>query len=108
MATRKMKVVEVSVNGKALYLTGKLAGIGGSGATTDDAMKAKDYSLLPGIELERDLKMTIAPGDASWPMSGLKVDALPQVVEFEVELREALRYEGRALVGGAKSSPPKP
>lgn len=50
----------------------------------------------------------LAAGDQFYARSGLRIDALPQVVEFELSMREVSRRVGRELSGVAKPAGPKP
>lgn len=101
----KMTVVEVLRGGKACYLVD--TSMFAENKTTDSPLEAKNYANDPE-GLRRDLADLVVPGDEYYAKSGLRIEALPQVVEFEFSMQEVSRRVGRELAGTKRPAGPKP
>jgi hypothetical protein len=87
-------VIEVLQGGKKQYLRGTSCLDGD--AVVDNPVLATDYA-GQGAKLENDLASIVVDGDDYWARSGVRSEALPMIVQFEVLCRETHRSVGRQL-----------
>lgn len=100
-AIMKIRVIEVQKDGKTLYA--RSFSMFDEEPLTDNPALAKSYGDHDEAELKSDLQSISAPGDQFFARSGLRADAPPQLVEFEVQFAELSRQPAR---GATLSSPP--
>jgi hypothetical protein len=90
----KVKVIEIIVQGQKCYLVDP--SIFGNPSTTTDFLKATNYDGQDEA-LKQDLDVLRVEGDGWYARSGLPVDALPEVVEIEIQAIELSRTQGRQM-----------
>lgn len=90
----KLKVIEIIVQGQKCYLVDP--SIFGNPSTTTDLMQAKNYEGQDEA-LKQDLDILRVEGDGWYARSGLLVDALPEVVDIEIQTVELSRRRGREM-----------
>jgi hypothetical protein len=88
----KLKVIEIIVKGQQCYLVDP--SIFGNPSTTTELLQAHNY-LGDEEALKHDLDVLRLEGDGWYAKSGLFIDALPQVVEIEIQAVEISRRVGR-------------
>lgn len=88
----KYLVIQVKQDGKTLYV--RSANCLSKNALVEDVRDAFNYAGQPKI-LGRDLDRLVVPGDQYRARSGVRIDELPTVIEFQ--LTEVRRYVGRQL-----------
>jgi hypothetical protein len=89
-----IRVIEISDQGKTLYVAANSC-LSPQPAVPNPA-NAINFADLPEIELHHALSsIAVRPGDDYWAKSGIRSDTLPQVVEFEVQVSELSRRQGR-------------
>ena len=101
----KMVVMEVVQGGKTGYLVEPSLFCRTS--VVESPLEAKNYAEDPE-GLKKDLSIVHVEGDELYARSGLRLDALPHVVEIEVSWREVSRVLGRELSKHVAHAPAAP
>lgn len=94
MKTAIIRVIEVTSQGKVYYVAANSCLV--ERHVVENPVMAINFAGQPEIEIHHALSnIAVRPGDDYWAKSGIRSDTLPQIVEFEVEVKEVSRQVGR-------------
>ena len=94
MKTAIIRVIEITSQGKAYYVAANSCLV--AEHAVENPALAINFAGMPEIEIHHALSnIAVRPGDDYWAKSGIRSDTLPQIVEFEIEVKEVSRRQGR-------------